>query len=75
MDAAVALHPESGTVRRQRHVAVAGGLLLGLGALALSTESWRHGALLIIGALLGVSLYHAAFGSPRPIGGRSSSAT
>lgn len=62
MDAAVALHPESGTVRRQRHVAVAGGLLLGLGALALSTESWRHGALLVIGALLGVSLYHAAFG-------------
>jgi len=62
MDAAVALHPESRTVRRQRHVAVAGGLLLGIGALALGSESWRHGALLVIGALLGVSLYHAAFG-------------
>jgi uncharacterized membrane protein YedE/YeeE len=43
-------------------VAVAGGLLLGLGALALGSESWRLGALLVIGALLGVSLYHAAFG-------------
>jgi hypothetical protein len=43
-------------------VAVAGGLLLGVGALALGSESWRLGALLVIGALLGVSLYHAAFG-------------
>jgi hypothetical protein len=41
---------------------VAGGLLLGLAALALGSENWRHGALLVIGALLGVSLYHAAFG-------------
>jgi hypothetical protein len=59
---AVALHSESSAVRRQRHVAVAGGLLLGSGALALGSESWRLGALLVIGALLGVSLYHAAFG-------------
>jgi uncharacterized protein len=62
MDAAVALHADLGAVRRQRRVAVAGGLLLGLGALALGSESWRLGALLVIGALLGVSLYHAAFG-------------
>lgn len=53
MDAAVTLHAGSGAVRRQRHVAVAGGLLLGLGALALGSESWRLGALLVIGALLG----------------------
>jgi uncharacterized protein len=62
VDAAVALHEESRAVRRQRQVAAAGGLLLGLGALALGSESWRLGALLVIGALLGVSLYHAAFG-------------
>jgi hypothetical protein len=62
MDAAVALHADSRAVRQQRHLAVAGGLLLGLGALALGSESWRLGALLVIGALLGASLYHAAFG-------------
>jgi uncharacterized protein len=62
MDAAVALHPESRAFRQQPHVALAGGVLLGLGALALGSESWRLGALLVIGALLGVSLYHAAFG-------------
>src|SRR5918999_1687829 len=62
VDAAVALHSESPAVRRQLHVAVAGGLLLGIGALALGSESWRLGTLLVIGALLGVSLYHAAFG-------------
>jgi len=62
VNAAVALHSESPAVRRQRHVAVAGGLLLGSGALALGSESWRLGTLLVIGALLGVSLYHAAFG-------------
>ena len=62
MNAAVALHADSRAVRWQRHVAVAGSLLLGLGALALRSESWRLGTLLVIGALLGVSLYHAAFG-------------
>jgi uncharacterized membrane protein YedE/YeeE len=62
MDAAVARNRESRAVRRQPHVALAGGVLLGLGALALGTESWRHGALLVIGALLGASLYHGAFG-------------
>jgi uncharacterized membrane protein YedE/YeeE len=62
MEAAVALHPESRAGRWQRHVALVGGVLLGLCALALGSENWRHGALLVIGALLGVSLYHAAFG-------------
>jgi uncharacterized protein len=36
-------------------------VLLG-GALMLGQQSWRYGALLLIGALLGMSLYHAAFG-------------
>jgi uncharacterized membrane protein YedE/YeeE len=62
MDVAVALHPESRAVRQQWHIALAGALLLVLGTLALGSESWRHGALLVIGALLGASLYHAAFG-------------
>jgi hypothetical protein len=31
-------------------------------ALALGQDGWRYGVLLLIGALLGVSLYHAAFG-------------
>jgi hypothetical protein len=52
MDAAIALHAGSGVVRRQRHVALAGGVRLGLGALALGSESWRLEVLLVIGALL-----------------------
>ena len=41
--------------------------LLGLGALlaltlVIGSESWRLGTLFLIGGLLGVSLYHAAFG-------------
>jgi uncharacterized protein len=62
VDAVVALPTTYGAGRRQRHVALAGGLLLAVGALYLGSESWRLGALLVIGALLGVSLYHAAFG-------------
>ncbi len=42
---------------------VGSGLLaLTLGAVYLGGDSWRQGALFIIAALLGVSLYHAAFG-------------
>jgi len=33
-----------------------------VGTLALGVQGWRYGALLPIGALLGMSLYHAAFG-------------
>ena len=33
-----------------------------VGGLALGTLEWRHGVLFLIGALLGMSLYHAAFG-------------
>ena len=38
-------------------------LLVLAGALYLNqTVSWRQGALWIVGALLGVALYHASFG-------------
>jgi uncharacterized protein len=46
----------------QRAVALMAAAAVVAGAFALGSESWRHGALLVIGALLGVSLYHAAFG-------------
>ena len=46
----------------QRTVALATIVVLLGGALMLGQQSWRYGALLLIGALLGMSLYHAAFG-------------
>ncbi len=50
-------HPQS-----QWAVAAVGLMLLAGGALALGAESWKLGALFVVGGLLGVSLYHAAFG-------------
>jgi uncharacterized membrane protein YedE/YeeE len=41
---------------------VAGALLLGSGLLLLGTQSLRQATLLLIGTLLGVTLYHAGFG-------------
>ncbi len=46
----------------QWSVAGFGLVALAGGGLFLSTESWRHGVLFVVGGLLGVSLYHAAFG-------------
>jgi uncharacterized protein len=46
----------------QHAVAGLGLITLAVGTLVLGADSWRHGALLLIGALLGMSLYHAAFG-------------
>ena len=46
----------------QRAVALAALAALLGGALMLGQQGWRYGALLLIGALLGMSLYHAAFG-------------
>lgn len=46
----------------QRAVALAALVALLGGALMLGQQGWRFGALLLIGALLGMSLYHAAFG-------------
>lgn len=46
----------------QRAIALAGLIALSAGALLLGADSWRQGALLVIGALLGMSLYHGAFG-------------
>jgi hypothetical protein len=40
-------------VARQGPVVFLGLLALTTGALALGIDSWRHGALLVIGALLG----------------------
>ncbi|HYG70295.1 MAG TPA: YeeE/YedE family protein [Anaeromyxobacteraceae bacterium] len=47
----------------QNRIALAAAALLALGALALGNAfSWRQGAFLLLGAFLGVTLYHAAFG-------------
>ncbi len=46
----------------QWSVAGFGLVALAGGGLFLSTLSWRHGVLFVVGGLLGVSLYHAAFG-------------
>jgi uncharacterized membrane protein YedE/YeeE len=62
MKAASAAFAEPPRLGKQKPVALAGAGLLLAGALALGADSWRHGALLLIGALLGVSLYHGAFG-------------
>lgn len=43
-------------------VALAGMAALAAGALALAGNGWRFGALFVVGALLGATLYHAAFG-------------
>ncbi len=48
--------------KRQWSVAMAGVLALIAGTALLGSDSWRHGTLLLIGGLLGLSLYHAAFG-------------
>ena len=47
---------------RQRWVAALGGAALLAGALLLGGQGWRYGALFLVGGLLGMSLYHAAFG-------------
>ena len=46
----------------QRPIVLLGGGTLVTGCLWLGAASWRLGALFLIGALLGISLYHAAFG-------------
>ena len=52
--------PPQGPV--QWAVAASGFVALAGGALALGLDGWRQGALFAIGGLLGMSLYHAAFG-------------
>ena len=46
----------------QYYVAAAGLAALAAGAATLGVEGWRMAALFLVGGLLGVSLYHAAFG-------------
>ncbi len=43
-------------------VALTGAVLLLAGALYIGSDNWRLGTLFLVGGLLGVSLYHAAFG-------------
>jgi uncharacterized protein len=42
--------------------AMAAGLALIAGTLALGADGWRHGALFALGGLLGLTLYHGMFG-------------
>ncbi len=46
----------------QRAVAGAGAAVLLVGALFLAADGWQRGVLFVFGGLLGVTLYHAAFG-------------
>jgi len=62
MTFATAARTEAPRGAAQWGVTIAGALALLAGALALGVETWKHGALLLIGALLGMSLYHGAFG-------------
>ena len=55
-------YAEPPRLRGQSIVALAALSALLAGAFALGAESWRLGALFVVGGLLGVSLYHAAFG-------------
>jgi uncharacterized membrane protein YedE/YeeE len=49
-------------LKMQWAVALTGGTVLLVGTLLLGAESWRLGALFLVGGLLGVSLYHGMFG-------------
>ena len=46
----------------QRAVAGAGVAVLLAGALVLGADGWERGVFLVLGGLLGLTLYHAAFG-------------
>ncbi|MDP6805186.1 MAG: YeeE/YedE thiosulfate transporter family protein, partial [Rhodospirillales bacterium] len=46
----------------QRAVAGAGVAAIVAGALVLGADGWERGAFLVLGGLLGLTLYHAAFG-------------
>ena len=46
----------------QRAVAGAGAAVLLAGALVLGADGWERGVFLVLGGLLGLTLYHAAFG-------------
>jgi uncharacterized membrane protein YedE/YeeE len=46
----------------QRLVTLAGLIVLLVGAFFLREQGWRHAALFLTGGLMGLALYHAAFG-------------
>lgn len=62
MSTAFAAVAEPPRLPTQWAVAGAGLLALMSGALVLGVEGWRYGVLFVVGGLLGMSLYHAAFG-------------
>ncbi len=62
MSFARAAYAEPPRLGGQWLVAALGVTILASGALYLGAASWRLGTLFLIGALLGMSLYHAAFG-------------
>ena len=62
MSTAFAAVAEPPRLPPQWAVAGAGLLALMSGALVLGVEGWRYGVLFVVGGLLGMSLYHAAFG-------------
>ena len=62
MDVTTTLSAATPSAAKQRALAFAALVALLGGALMLGQQGWRYGALLLIGALLGMSLYHAAFG-------------
>lgn len=49
-------------LRAQWLVALAAGTVLLVGAVLLAADSWRLGALFLVGGLLGITLYHGLFG-------------
>lgn len=61
----LASHQPPARTGAQKPVAVAACVILAVGAFALAmpdASDWRQGTLFIIGGLLGMALYHAAFG-------------
>src|SRR5918995_5866626 len=62
MSASAVIAEASPLPAAQRTVVFSAIVVLLGGALMLGQQGWRYGALLLIGALLGMSLYHAAFG-------------
>ena len=46
----------------QWHVAALGAAAFVAGGLALGAGNWKHGALFIVGGMLGMGLFHGAFG-------------
>ncbi len=62
MNASLAAVTEPPRLPTQRLVTAVGLFALAGGALVLGAGGWKFGALFVVGGLLGMTLYHAAFG-------------